>query len=66
MKGAIVTGAARGLGKTIAVMLVYNGYAVAINYNKSSAAARRTLKYLKKINSNCISVKGDLTKEKKC
>jgi len=64
MKGAIVTGAAKGLGKTIALMLAREGYAVAINYNKSGKEAAKTLKELKKINMSCISIKGDLTKER--
>ncbi|MAG15695.1 bifunctional dihydropteridine reductase/dihydrofolate reductase TmpR [Candidatus Woesearchaeota archaeon] len=64
MKGAIVTGAARGLGKAIALMLANEGYAVAINYNKSRKEAAKTLKELRKINGDCICVKGDLTNEK--
>lgn len=65
MKAAIVTGSAKGLGKAIAVMLAYEGYAVAINYRKSRKEAARTLRLLRKINGKCISVQGDLTKEEK-
>ena len=63
MKGAIVTGAGKGLGKAIALMLAYEGYGVAINYNKGKANADRTLKLLRKVNKDCIAVQGDLTKE---
>lgn len=64
MNSAIVTGAARGLGKEIALTLADSGYAVAINYYRSRKEAAKTLKELRKINNNCISFKGDLTKEK--
>lgn len=63
MKGAIVTGSARGLGKEIAVMLAKEGYATAINYRKSGKEAKKTLQVLIEINRNCLSVKGDLTKQ---
>jgi len=64
MKAAIVTGSARGLGKAIALMLAKEGYAVAINYKKSKKEAEKTLTELRKINSSCIVVQGDLTLEK--
>ena len=63
MKGAIVTGSAKGLGREIALALAKEGYATAINYMKSSKEAKKTLQTLIKINKNCISVKGDLTKQ---
>ena len=64
MKGAIVTGSARGLGRATALMLAKEGYVVAINYRKSGKEATKTLQLLRKINSSCISVQGDLTKER--
>ena len=63
MKGALVTGAARGLGKEIALTLAREGYAVAVNYRKSGRDARRTLKALRKINRNCTALKGDMARE---
>ncbi len=64
MKSAIVTGAAKGLGKEIALALTADGYAVAINYNKSRKRAGETLRKLRMLNPKCIAIQGDLTKEK--
>ena len=64
MKGAIVTGGAKGLGRKIALMLAKEGYAVAINYNRSKKEAEETLAELGKIKKGCIALQGDLTKEK--
>lgn len=38
-KVALVTGASRGIGRTIAVELAHSGYAVGINYRQNRAAA---------------------------
>ena len=63
MKCAVVTGAAKGLGKAMATMLALQGYGVVINYRNSQKEAHRTLKMLKKINGGCIVAKGDVTRE---
>ena len=63
MKGALVTGAARGLGREIALTLARDGYAVAVNYRKSRRDARVTLKALRKINRGCTALKGDMSRE---
>ncbi len=63
MRGAIVTGAAKGLGREIALSLAKRGFAVAINYRTSKKEAEAMLRQLRKINKNCIAVSGDLTKE---
>lgn len=43
MKYALVTGASRGLGRTIALRLAKDGFSVIINYNRSDDAAREVL-----------------------
>ena len=42
-KVAVVTGASRGIGKSIAIKLAEEGYEVVINYNQSENDAKETL-----------------------
>ena len=47
-KVAVVTGASRGIGKSIAVTLAQNGYDVIVNYKSSEKAAQDTLENVDK------------------
>lgn len=49
---AIVTGAAKGIGKAIAVILAENGYYVVINYLSDKNGAEETLKLVKNAGSD--------------
>ncbi len=51
-KVAIVTGAAKGIGKAIAVILAENGYYVVINYLSDKSGAEETLKLVKNAGSD--------------
>ena len=57
---ALVTGGARGIGRTIAKTLHKAGYTVVVNYNKSEALAKELEKELK---DRVFIVQGDISKE---
>ena len=60
-KVAIITGAARGIGKEIAESFAKEGASVAINYATSKDAAMRLVAALNKRGLNAIAIKGDVT-----
>ncbi len=62
-KVALVTGGARGIGKSISIMLANEGYHVFINYNKSSIQAIELKKELTLQGYNIDIVKADISKE---
>lgn len=57
---ALVTGGARGIGRTIAKTLHKAGYTVVVNYNKSEALAKELEKELK---DRIFIVQADISKE---
>ena len=63
MKTAFVTGASKGMGREIALAMARKGYSVAINHLRSKEDASHTLKLLRKVNEDCISLQGDMTNE---
>ncbi|WP_026494344.1 3-oxoacyl-[acyl-carrier-protein] reductase [Butyrivibrio sp. WCD3002] len=62
---AIITGAARGIGREIAVSFYKNGYNVVMNYAGNDEAAGETIRLCKETGGEgrIISVKGDVSKE---
>ena len=61
---AIVTGAARGIGREIAISFYKKGYNVVMNYAGNDKAAEETIRLCKESgDGNIISVKGDVSKE---
>ena len=60
-KVALVTGAGRGIGKAIALELAKKGSAVAVNYNKSSAAADETVKEISALSGKAVAIKADVS-----
>lgn len=62
-KVALVTGASRGIGRSIALEFARSGISVAINYNSSEKMAKELLCEIKKFNENVNIYKADVSNE---
>ena len=62
-KVAIVTGASRGIGRTIAQRLAADGFAVVVNYAGNAAKAEETVKEIEKAGGRAVAIKGDVANE---
>ncbi|HEX3808864.1 MAG TPA: SDR family oxidoreductase [Rhizomicrobium sp.] len=63
LKNVLVTGAAKRLGRAIALDLARDGWNVAIHYGSSDDEARATADDVRKAGVNAATVKADLSKE---
>lgn len=61
-KTAIVTGAARGIGRAIALKLASNGVNIVLNYRSSEEKAIEVEEEIKKLGVEVLRVKGDISK----
>jgi len=59
-KTAVVTGASRGIGRGIALMLAQEGVKVAVNYIKDKAAADEVVKKIHDIGSKAVALRADV------
>src|SRR6202451_3685156 len=62
-KAAIVTGASRGIGRTIAQRLAADGFAVVVNYAGNAAKAEETVKEIEKAGGRAVAIKEDVANE---
>jgi 3-oxoacyl-[acyl-carrier protein] reductase len=60
MKTALVTGAAKGIGRAIALRLAKEGYDVVVHYNASSAEAISTCGELEQYGVQALAIQADL------
>ena len=65
-KVAFVTGAPRGIGKSIALKLASCGYDIAINYRTENNDLTELLNEIKGFNVRCIAVCGDVSDFEAC
>ncbi|QHN05118.1 SDR family oxidoreductase [Granulicella sp. WH15] len=59
-KIAIVTGASRGIGRSIAKRLAADGFAVIVNYAGNSASAQETVDEIRKADGEALAIKADV------
>lgn len=59
-KVIIVTGASRGIGKAIALLLAKNGARVVVNYASNAAEAQKTIEEIKESGGEAIEAKADI------
>jgi 3-oxoacyl-[acyl-carrier protein] reductase len=57
---ALVTGASRGIGRGIALQLAQDGYAVAVNYHSSVAAAEEVVREIEQNGGRAFAARADV------
>jgi len=65
-KVAIVTGASRGIGKAIALLLAREGAKVAVNYFTNKGSAEAVVDEIKKSGGEAFSVRADVADQGQC
>ena len=63
-KVAVVTGASKGIGASIATHLAAEGAAVVVNYNSSREGADRVVEEIKASGGKAVAIQADIAREK--
>ena len=63
-KTAIVTGASRGIGRSIAKRLASDGFAVVVNYAGNGAQAQEVVNEIRNADGEALAVKADVSQPK--
>lgn len=63
-KVILITGASRGIGKEIAILLAENGSKIVVNYANNEKEATATVAHIKSAGGTAIAVKADVSKRK--
>src|SRR4051812_6135356 len=61
-KVALVTGAARGIGRAIALRLAREGAAIVVNYAGSAQQAQETVGLIEQAGGRAVAVQADISK----
>lgn len=61
-----VTGASRGIGKEVALVLAKEGYDIALNYRKETDELLDLKAQIQNMNVKCLTIKGDVTNFEDC
>ena len=59
-KVAIITGASRGIGRTVAKRLAEDGFSVVVNYLSNAGEAEEAVAEIKAIGGDAVAVKADV------
>lgn len=59
-KAALITGAAKRVGRAMALHLAAHGYDIALHYNNSHAAAQQLASEMEKLGRKVVLIRGDL------
>lgn len=62
-KNALVTGAARGFGRAIAIRLAHEGATVVVNYRRSKSDALAVVDEIKQAGGEALAIRADIGKE---
>ena len=65
-KTALVTGGAKGIGKTISIAMVENGANVAVNYNTSEESANVLVEEFVANGNKAVAIQADVSIPQQC
>ena len=65
-KVAIVTGSARGIGESTALMLAQRGYNITVNYASSADEAKDTVTQCEAAGAEVLLIQGDIANDGDC